>query len=125
MLTSNIDVSDILCNGQIGTIHHLKRDSNSNVTTIYLKMDDESVGLQAIRSDTYDSQHNLVPIRRIEREIAINSKNACSPTIKRLQFPIILSWASTIHKVQGKTVQKLLYVLIYSNNEHSTQGRYM
>ena len=90
MLTSNMDVSDKLRNGQIGTIHHLKQDSNGNVTTIYLKMDDESAGLQAIRSGTYGSQYNLVPIRRIVREIAINSNSACSPTIKRLQFPIIL-----------------------------------
>ena len=108
ILTSNIDVSDKLCNGQIGTIHHLKQDSNGNVTTVYLKMDDESAGLQAIRSNTYGSQHNLVPIRRIEREIAINSKSTCSLTIKRLQFPIILYWASTIHKVQRKTFQKVV-----------------
>ena len=108
MLTSNIDVSDKLCNGQIGTIHHLKQDSNSNVTTIYLKMNDESANLQAIRSDTYVSQHNLIPIGRTEREIAINSKSTCSPTIKRLQFQIILSWASTIHKVQGRTFQKVV-----------------
>ena len=71
-------------------------------------MDDESAGLQAIRSETYGSQHNLVPMRRIEREIAINSKSDCSPTIKRLHFPFILSWASTIHKVQGKTFQKVV-----------------
>ena len=89
----------------IGT---MQQDSNGNVTTIYLKMDDKSGGLQAIKSDTYGSQHNLVPIRRTEREIAINSKSACSPTIKRLQFPIILSWASTIHKVQGKAFQKVV-----------------
>ena len=37
MLTSNIYVSDKLCNGHIGTIHHLKQDSNGNMTTIYLK----------------------------------------------------------------------------------------
>ena len=70
MLTSNIDVSDKPCNGQIGTMHHLKQDNNGNVTTIYLKMDDESANLQAIRFGTYGSQYNLVPIRRIEREIA-------------------------------------------------------
>ena len=34
MLTSNINVSDKLCNEQIGTIHHLKQDCNDNVTTI-------------------------------------------------------------------------------------------
>ena len=83
MSTSNIDVSEKLCNGQNGTIHHLKQNSNDNVNTIYLKMGDESAGLQAIRSETYGSQHNLVTIRRIEREIAINSKSTCSPTIKR------------------------------------------
>ena len=109
MLTPNIGVSDKLCNGQNEIIHHLKQDSNGNVTTRYLEICDESAGLQAIRSDTCGSQHNLVPIRRIEREIEINNKSACSPTIKRFQFPIILSWAGTIHKLS----KKLLYVLIY------------
>ena len=71
-------------------------------------MDDESAGLQAVRSDTYVSQNNLVSIRRIERKITINNKSACSPTIKRLQFPIVLSWDSTIRKVQEKTFQKVI-----------------
>ena len=108
MLTHNIDVSHKLCNGQIGTMHHLKQDSNGYVTTTYLKMGDESAGLQGIRSDTYSSQHNLVPIGRIEGEIAIKSQSACSPPIKRLQFPIVLSWASTIHKGEEKTFQKVV-----------------
>ena len=37
MLTLNIYVSDKLCNGKIGTIHHLKQDSNSNVTNANAK----------------------------------------------------------------------------------------
>ena len=89
-------------------MHHLKQDSNGYVTTTYLKMGDESAGLQGIRSDTYSSQHNLVPIGRIEGEIAIKSQSACSPPIKRFQFPIVLSWASTIHKGEEKTFQKVV-----------------
>ena len=38
MFTLNIDVSNKLCNGQVGTIHHLKQDGNGSVTTIYLKI---------------------------------------------------------------------------------------
>ena len=63
--------------------NNLEQDNNGNVTTIHLKMDVEIAGLNTIRSDTYNSQHNVVPIRRIEREIEINSKSVCSPTIKR------------------------------------------
>ena len=84
MLTSNIDVSDKLGNGQSGSIQHWKQNNNGNVFTIYLKMGDENAGLSATRSDLSVSQHNLVPVRRIEKEITINSKNTCTPVIKKL-----------------------------------------
>ena len=58
-------------------------------------MDDENAGLRAMSSDVHASQYNLLPIRRIEKEIAINNKSTCTPVIKRLQFPITLSWAGT------------------------------
>ena len=67
MLTSNIDVSDKLWNGQIGRMQHLKQDINCNVIAVYSKVDDENAVLSAMRSDVYASQHNLVPIRRTER----------------------------------------------------------
>ena len=36
MITSNIDVEDKLCNGQMGFIKHVKFDVDGNVTCIYL-----------------------------------------------------------------------------------------
>ena len=47
MITANIDVGDKLCNGQIGTIEHFKLDREGNIVTIYLKMEDENVGLKS------------------------------------------------------------------------------
>ena len=44
MITVNIDVEDKLCNGQIGTIRHIKYDNNGNVQKIYLQMEDPEVG---------------------------------------------------------------------------------
>ena len=69
-------------------MQHLKQDNNDNVIAIYLKMDYENPGLRAMRSDVYVSQHNLVPLKRIEKENAINNKSTCTSVIKKLQFPI-------------------------------------
>ena len=41
MLTTNIDVLDKLSNGQTGTVAHIKLE-NGIVTTIYVKLDDET-----------------------------------------------------------------------------------
>ena len=84
LLMSNIDVSDKLCNDQFGSIQHLKQDTNDNVIAIYLKMGDQNAGLRAMRSDIYVSQHNLVPIKRIEKETARNNKSTCTSVIKNL-----------------------------------------
>jgi len=41
MLTSNIDVEDKLCNGQIGRVEHFRFDRDGNIFTIYIKMEEE------------------------------------------------------------------------------------
>ncbi|XP_057316850.1 uncharacterized protein LOC130657876 [Hydractinia symbiolongicarpus] len=123
MLTSNIDVSDKLINGQIGTVHRLKTDSSGNVTRIYLKMEDIYTGLKAMRTDPYAIQENVVPINRVEKEIKFNKHNPSSPSMKRLQFPLMLSWACTVHKVQGKKFDKIVvcFDLLKQRAFHSGQ----
>ncbi|XP_057305364.1 uncharacterized protein LOC130642292 [Hydractinia symbiolongicarpus] len=106
MLTSHIDVPDKLINGQIGTVHRLKTD-----TRIYMKMEDIYTGLKAMRTDPYAIQENVVPINRGEKEIKFNKHNPSSPSMKRLQFLLMLSWACTVHKVQRKTIDKIVVCL--------------
>ncbi|XP_057292445.1 uncharacterized protein LOC130621150 [Hydractinia symbiolongicarpus] len=107
MLTSNIDIPDKLINGQIGTIVHVVAQ-NDSIKTIYVEFDNLNVGTSKIRSDRLAQQLNAVPIDRVTTEIRTNEKKLSSPVIKRTQFPLMLSWACTVHKVQGLSLQEVV-----------------
>ena len=109
MLTTNINVEDKLCNGQIGVIRHIKYDSANTPQKIYLQMEDKGIGIKTMQTDSFARNNNLVPIERVEKEIKIKKNRPFSPAIKMLQFPLILSWPCTVHKVQGKTFPKIVF----------------
>ena len=107
MLTNNIDINDRLINGQIGTVYDIKFDAQSQVQVIYIKFNDHKAGLMKMRSDPYASQNNIVPIHRVELNIAM-SVSGSGPSFVRTQFPLMLAWACTVHKVQGLTLSNVV-----------------
>jgi len=111
MLTSNIDICDRLTNGQIGIIHSFVYD-NFDIKVIYVRFNDNEAGLKKRRSDLFAINNNIVPIIKVEASIPV-SLHSSNCFITRTQFPLMLSWASTIHKVQGKALhfQMLWYYL--------------
>lgn len=90
MLTSNINVSDKLSNGQIGSIYHIKRDSSGNIIKLYIKMSDPTAGLEAIRSDHFAMQYNVVPIEKVEKDIKFN-KNSPSSLVMKVSIDVIMA----------------------------------
>ena len=103
-LTSNIDVADGLANGVRGIITRIITDNQGCVTAILVNFDDKKVGQKAKAASQYKSQYrNAVPIYR--HGVPFHYKNI---TVFRSQFPLILSWASTIHSVQGLTVDQIV-----------------
>ena len=54
------------------------------------------------------AKENVVPVQPVLTKIKLRSGKASSPEVQRIQFPISLAWACTIHKVQGLTLQNVV-----------------
>ena len=114
MLTKNIDVQDGLVNSASGEVTGfypqppLDQDANTfKPKYIFVKFTDTRVGrrirLQSRRILPDDSS---TPIPTVETQIRIGKFSKI--TAKRIQFPLCLAWAVTIHKEQGKTEDQLV-----------------
>ncbi len=111
MLTTNVDISDRLINGQLGTVIKVSVDNVSNKpSTIFVKFDDSNAGLSAIRnsSSSFARDNNLVPIKPVLARIKVRPGKPSSPEMQRLQFPVTLAWACTVHKVQGLSLDNIV-----------------
>ena len=107
-LTSYIDVADGLANGTRGIIKSIVTNDQGCVTTILVQFDDKKVGQKAKASNQYKSPYpDAVPIYR--HGVPFQHKNI---TVFWSQFPLVLAWASTIHSVQGLTVDRIVVDLL-------------
>ena len=104
MVTVNVDIQDMLINGQIGEVAGFEI-MNSTVKKVCLKFQDPLVGRNAMLSDHFAQQNCFVPLQKCDADIPI-CKGSISPSTKRTQFPTMFSWACTIHKVQGLRLEE-------------------
>ena len=128
-LSSNVDVSDGLTNGVFGTVSgiitsmHQSNDGNSfeNVRVVLVRFDSERVGKQAKTRSLYRNiDASAVPISK--SEVSFRTKrtdNENTVNVNRKQFSLVLSWAVTIHKVQGMTMDRIVVDITRE------KGRYM
>ena len=107
MLTANVDVSDGLVNGARGEVVHVVTNNSNDVTSVLVRFDNSRVGLKAIQTSQYRSRFpKAVPLSKYE--VVFFAKGKRGSEIKRLQFPLTLAWATTIHKVQGLTLDEIV-----------------
>ena len=107
MLTANVDVSDGLVNGARGEVVHVVTNNSSEVTSVLVRFDNGRIGLKAIQTSPHRSRFpHAVPLSKYE--VVFFAKGKRGSEIKRLQFPLTLAWATTIHKVQGLTLDKIV-----------------
>ena len=106
MLTVNIDLSDGLVNGARGTVEAFIT-TGAKVTAILVKFNHPRVGVSAIQCSHYRQEYpQAIPISRHEAVFRIGRNKTAEAS--RTQFPFVLSWATTIHKVQGLTLSKIV-----------------
>ena len=106
MLTSNVDVSDGLVNGARGQVVHIVT-TNDAISRVLLKFDNPSIGSKSLQNSTNRSAYpDAVVLKRNETTFLAKGKKGSEVT--RLQFPLTLAWATTIHKVQGLTLDKIV-----------------
>ena len=107
MLTTNVDVSHGLVNGARGQVVHIHTNPDRQVTRILVNFDNERVGLKAIQSSPYRTAfRHAVPLSK--HEVVLRAKGKRGSEITRLQFPLTLAWATTIHKVQSLTLDEIV-----------------
>ena len=121
MLTCNINIEDRLVNGLVGKVMRIGHERNT-VKVIYVKFDDQNAGLATMQSDIIGRQQHLVPIQKCEVSFPIK-KNKPNPSIKRTQFPLVLSWECTVHKVQGLTLKEGVISFDLQKQKSFNQGQ--
>ena len=110
MLIVNIDLQNKLVNGQLGNVMHIAANSKG-ISKIYLTFNDIRARVKALNVDIFGNQNSWVPITKTEVDIKIKSSKNPSPFIKRIQYPLMLTWRCTVHKVQGLSLDKIVVIL--------------
>ena len=108
MITTNIDVVDGLTNGAMDTVTNVIIDQTTGkMSVILVAFDREHVGQETRHTSIYNTIHqNAVPIYLTQATFTIDKKASFQAT--RMQFPLTLAWAVTIHKCQGLTLPEIV-----------------
>ena len=110
MLVNNVNVTDGLVNGAMGTVTHIlmkKVGQQEQIDVILVHFDNARAGAMAVQKSVYkDIDANSVPITRVQITFPVRGKKSYQAS--RSQFPLCLAWAITIHKCQGLTLSEIV-----------------
>ncbi|CAF3382808.1 unnamed protein product [Rotaria sp. Silwood2] len=107
MMTKNICVNDGLANGVTGRIVEFVENNNKDASHIIIKCDSSKVGRLHRVSCPHCHGRDTICVMRESNTIDRLDYDSQSKKATK-QFPLRLSWAMTIHKAQGITVDEVV-----------------
>ena len=106
MIIHNIDVPDMLCNGQIGILKDMIKTDGKNVDVLVIKLNNIKAGERNREKNPklMEKYPDCVFIERVSFQYTIGGRKAeVGTTATVIQFPVRLAHAITAHKIQGQT----------------------
>ena len=125
MITTNINVTDGLTDGAMGTVTNVVIDERTGkMSTILVSFDSKHVGQEAMHTSVYKSTNqNPVPIYQTQATFSFDEKASCQAT--RSLFPLTLAWAVTILKCQGLTLPEIVIDMTPAKGKFKPGGAYV
>jgi ATP-dependent exoDNAse (exonuclease V) alpha subunit len=106
MLIANVNVSDGLSNGVIGTVRGII-EHVGKVVSVQVQFENPTVGRQAQDENAYRHQYpRCVDVQRLQITFAYGKGRTVQ--ITRSQYSLTLAFGCTIHKVQGLTLEAVV-----------------
>jgi hypothetical protein len=107
MVTRNQNVEDGIVNGMLGIVTGFTKSESEQVIIIWVKPDTKKAGMmkrKELKREYQSKFPGAIPIKRVEANVVV-AKNS---TYKRCQFPLKLSFAATVHKYQGRSLDVIV-----------------
>ena len=125
MLTTNIDVSDGIPNGAMGTVKYvITEEITKRVKAILMELDNTDVGQEAKSKSLY-KHINIKAVPRFKTQAIFPVNGKTSFQASQTQFPLVLAWAITIHKCQGLTLPEIVVDMTPSKDHYSICQAYI
>jgi len=109
MLIRNVDTELGLFNGALGTITGFLPMHSTSPTNVLVLFDNNEV--QTMARLRYPQFNSAYPIERFEARFPVHRRGNKYLEATRLQFPLKIAFATTIHKCQGQTLQSVVVSL--------------
>ena len=123
MINNNIDTTDGLTNGAMGIVSHIICECNQ-IVKILVQFNNKNIGVEAKNNSTFKHiAPESVPIGRFQ--YTFDLLNYKSVSASRTQFPLTLSWAVTIHKLQGLTLDNIVVDMDIKKGPYGTGQAYV
>ena len=109
MLIHNIDVLDGLSNRTRGILIAIEKNAKNQIQHMIIKFDEDYQGENKRRKNPGLSRKypGCTPIERYLCSYSLTKKSTvASNTAQVYQFPVVVCFAATTHKIQGGTIQK-------------------